>query len=316
MSTWRSATGRFTTTSGLDDAYFGGKVLRLNRDGSAPADNPHFDPAQPDAPVSYQWAKGLRNFVALVQRPGDDALYTAENGHDIDRLLRLEAGQNYGYAGTDSSLLQRGLWFFSPAIAPVGVAFAIDGSFPADRQGNLYMGAFGPEPHSFLMGPIDHGKEIWEIDLDATGAVRGRPTTFVKYVGHGAAPITGVAYLPDGLYFLDFGPELPRDAQPGATGRLWRVVPDGLRPRRSQAPDRVPMGRRFRRWSAAGGPPRTSAQQCRLRRVRQGPPQHAAEQHARHTTLPCRDPGKPAGCALSRWSGHLRLPRTCRGNDR
>ncbi len=157
--------GGCTLTRGLDDAYFGGKVLRLNRDGSAPADNPRFDPAQPEAPVSYQWAKGLRNFVALAQRPGDDAIYTAENGYDVDRLLRLEAGQNYGYAGTDSSLLQRGLWFFSPAIAPVGVAFAVGGPFAADRQGNLYVGAFGPEPHSFVRGTIDHarrsGKSSW-----------------------------------------------------------------------------------------------------------------------------------------------------------
>ena len=218
--------GAVHTTRGLDDAYFGGKVLRLNRDGSAPADNPRFDPAQPEAPVSYQWAKGLRNFVALAQRPGDDAIYTAENGYDVDRLLRLEAGQNYGYAGTDSSLLQRGLWFFSPAIAPVGVAFAVGGPFAADRQGNLYVGAFGPEPHSFVRGTIDHGKEIWEIKLDATGAVAGRPMTFVKYVGHGLAPITGVAYLADGLYFLEFSADIPQGVNPGPTGRLWRVVPD------------------------------------------------------------------------------------------
>ena len=110
---------------GLDDAYFGGKLLRLNRDGSAPADNPRFDPTQPDAPISYQWAKGLRNDFALAQRPGDDAVYTAENGPAIDRLLRLEAGQNYGFAATDASIVRQGLWFFGPpAVSPVGIAFA------------------------------------------------------------------------------------------------------------------------------------------------------------------------------------------------
>ena len=114
---------------GLDDAFFGGKLLRLNRDGSAPADNPHFDPTQPDAPISYQWAKGLRNDFALAQRPGDGAIYTAENGPAIDRLLRLEAGRNYGFAGTDASIVRRGLWFFGPpAVSPVGIAFATGGS--------------------------------------------------------------------------------------------------------------------------------------------------------------------------------------------
>ncbi len=126
----------------------------------------------------------------------------------------------------DGSLLQRGLWFFSPAIAPVGVAFASGGSFPAGRQGNLYIGAFGPEPPNFVTGPIDDGKEIWEVKLDAAGAVVGRPTTFAKYIGHGLAPITGVAYLPDGLYFLEFAADLPQGVNPDPTGRLWRVVPD------------------------------------------------------------------------------------------
>lgn len=217
--------GAVHSTRGLDNAYFGGKVLRLNRDGSAPRDNPHFDPAQPAAPVSYQWAKGLRNFVALAQRPGDGAIYTAENGDHVDRLLRVETGQNYGYTGTDRSLLQRGLWFFEPAIAPVGVAFAVDGAFPADRQGNLYVGAFGPEPHSFVRGTVDNGKAIWEIKLDAAGAVVGRPTIFVKYVGAGVAPITGVAYLADGLYFLEFTADMPQGVNPEPAGRLWRVVP-------------------------------------------------------------------------------------------
>ena len=215
--------GSTVNTRAVDDAYFGGKILRLNRDGSAPADNPHFDPAQPDAPVSYQWAKGMRNFFALVQRPGDQAVYTAENGNNIDRLLRLEAGQHYGYAGSDSSLLQRGLWYFNPSIAPVGLAFAVDGPFPAERRGNLYMAAFGK---GFIKGTAERGKEIWEIELDAAGAVVGRPERFVIYVGDLFAPVTGMAYLADGLYFLDFGPEHPEDTSPGATGLLWRVVPD------------------------------------------------------------------------------------------
>ncbi len=210
---------------GLSDRYFGGKLLRLNRDGSAPADNPHFDSTQPDAPISYQWVKGLRNDFALAQRPGDDAIYTAENGPAIDRLLRLEAGHNYGFAATDASIVRRGLWFFGPpAVSPVGIAFATGGSFPAARQGNLYMGTHG---FNFVEGTVDNGKRIWEIELDASGAVARLPSVFVTYVGDGFATITGVAYLPDGLYFLDFYNDHPPDGDPTAAGaRLWRVVPE------------------------------------------------------------------------------------------
>ena len=210
---------------GLDDNYFGGKVVRLNRDGSAPTDNPHFDPTQPDAPISYQWAKGLRNDFALAQRPDDDAIYTAENGPAIDRLLRLEAGRNYGFAGTDASILRQGLWFFGPpAVSPVGIAFASGGMFPAERQGNLYVGTHG---FNFVEGTVDNGKRIWEFELDDAGAVAGPPSVFVTYVGDGFATITGVAYLKDGLYFLDFYNDHPPDGDATAAGaRLWRVVPD------------------------------------------------------------------------------------------
>ena len=210
---------------GLDDAYFGGKLLRLNRDGSAPADNPRFDPTQPDAPISYQWAKGLRNDFALAQRPGDDAVYTAENGPAIDRLLRLEAGQNYGFAATDASIVRQGLWFFGPpAVSPVGIAFATGGAFPAERQGNLYMGTHG---FNFVEGTVDNGKRIWEIGLDAAGDVDRRPSVFAVYVGDGFATLTGIAYLSDGLYFLDFYNDHPPEGDPTAPGaRLWRVVPD------------------------------------------------------------------------------------------
>ena len=210
---------------GLDDELFGGKLIRLNRDGSAPTSNPHYDPAQPDAPISYQWAKGLRNDFALAQRPDDNAIYTAENGPAIDRLLRLEAGRNYGFDGTDASIVRQGLWFFGPpAVSPVGIAFATGGVFPEERQGNLYMGAYG---FNYVEGTADNGKEIWEIELGASGEVARLPSTFVKYIGDGFATITGVAYLPDGLYFLDFFHDHPPEGDPTAPGaRLWRVVPD------------------------------------------------------------------------------------------
>ena len=209
-----------------DNAYFGGKVLRLQRDGRAPSDNPHFNSARPAAPVSYQWAKGLRNVFAITQRPGEAAVWLAENGEGIDRLLRVEAGRDYGWPFNElePSLQRHGVWLFGPpGISPVGMAFAIGGRFPADRQGNLYLGAHG----QFREGPSDAGKEIWEIRLDAAGAVTQPPTVFVKYVGDGFATITGVAYLADGLYFLDFFADHPPGGNPGAAGaRLWRVVPD------------------------------------------------------------------------------------------
>ena len=213
---------------GLDDNFFGGKIIRLNRDGSAPRDNPFFDPARSTDPISYQWAKGLRNDVGLVTRAGDPALYTAENGPALDRLLRITRGSNSGYDGTDASMLYAGLWWFGPpAVGPTGIAFASGAPFPPDRQGRLYVGTVG---FTYVKGTADNGKEIWEFDIAPDGSLVAPPTSFVKYVGQGFANVVGVAYAADGLYFTEFFADAPfADPNPDASGaRIWRVVPDPL----------------------------------------------------------------------------------------
>ncbi len=74
-----------------------GKIFRLNRDGSIPADNPF-----PKSPV---WSYGHRNPQGLAFRPGDGALWETEHGPDTqDELNRIEKGGNYGWPycrGTD-----------------------------------------------------------------------------------------------------------------------------------------------------------------------------------------------------------------------
>jgi glucose/arabinose dehydrogenase len=65
-----------------------GKVLRLNVDGSIPADNPF-----PNNPV---WSYGHRNQQGLVMV--NNILYASEHGPDIeDELNIIEKGRNYGW---------------------------------------------------------------------------------------------------------------------------------------------------------------------------------------------------------------------------
>lgn len=65
-----------------------GKVLRLNIDGSIPADNP-----LPNNPV---WSYGHRNQQGLVL--ANNILYASEHGPDIeDELNIIEKGRNYGW---------------------------------------------------------------------------------------------------------------------------------------------------------------------------------------------------------------------------
>ncbi len=66
-----------------------GKILRVNRDGSIPKDNP-----LPGSPV---WAWGLRNPFGLAFAPGG-SLYATENGPaGYDEINRIVRGGNYGW---------------------------------------------------------------------------------------------------------------------------------------------------------------------------------------------------------------------------
>jgi glucose/arabinose dehydrogenase len=100
-----------------------GKILRLNADGSIPADNPY--------PGSYLYVQGLRNSQGLVQAPWG-TVYLSEHGPTTDdEFNMIEAGRNYGWptvagycnlAGemqfcADSNVVEP-LYAWTPTIAP------------------------------------------------------------------------------------------------------------------------------------------------------------------------------------------------------
>lgn len=73
----------------------GGKVLRVNDDGTLPADNP-FVARRGDA--RYVWTYGHRNLQGLVQRPGTGEFWSAEHGPDRDDEINvISRGANYGW---------------------------------------------------------------------------------------------------------------------------------------------------------------------------------------------------------------------------
>ncbi|QNP75407.1 PQQ-dependent sugar dehydrogenase [Streptomyces roseirectus] len=74
-----------------DWSAYPGKVLRLNPDGSIPADNPTLDGVR-----SHVYAYGMRNPNGMDFR--GEELFTAENGPlTDDELNRVEKGANYGW---------------------------------------------------------------------------------------------------------------------------------------------------------------------------------------------------------------------------
>ncbi|HEX9919776.1 MAG TPA: PQQ-dependent sugar dehydrogenase, partial [Pyrinomonadaceae bacterium] len=86
-----------------DDAHLAGVVLRLNDDGTTPADNPFFDAAtgltgEAAANVKKVFAYGVRNSFGMAFDPASGQLWTQENGDDsFDEINRVVPAFNGGW---------------------------------------------------------------------------------------------------------------------------------------------------------------------------------------------------------------------------
>jgi glucose/arabinose dehydrogenase len=131
-----------------------GKVLRINTDGSIPKDNPFVGKsgARPEI-----YALGLRDPQGLAIHPKTGGLWTSEHGpRGGDEINAVEKGKNYGfpvigygrdYTGkpingdkTAQAGLEQPVYFWTPDIAPAGIAFYTGKLFPA-WQGDLFVSA-------------------------------------------------------------------------------------------------------------------------------------------------------------------------------
>ncbi len=86
-----------------DDAHLTGVILRLNDDGSAPADNPFFNAnvggtAEVRANIQKIYAYGIRNGFGMAFDPRSGQLWEQENGDDaFSELNRVQPGFNSGW---------------------------------------------------------------------------------------------------------------------------------------------------------------------------------------------------------------------------
>jgi glucose/arabinose dehydrogenase len=86
-----------------DNAHLTGFILRLNDDGTTPADNPFFAAGaamggEAGANVQRLFAYGVRNSFGLAFDPKSGQLWDQQNADDaFDELNRVEAGQNGGW---------------------------------------------------------------------------------------------------------------------------------------------------------------------------------------------------------------------------
>src|SRR6185436_11474302 len=105
-----------------------GKMLRINSDGTIPADNPFFNTATGDN--RSIWALGLRNPFTFAFQPGTGRLFINDVGQDTwEEINDGIAGSNYGWnlseGPTSNPAFRSPLFFYGHGIgATVGCAIA------------------------------------------------------------------------------------------------------------------------------------------------------------------------------------------------
>jgi glucose/arabinose dehydrogenase len=215
----------FDTTTGQNLDSFRGKILRLNLDGSAPPDNPFYNAGDGITARDYVFAYGLRNPFGGAWRDAEGAHYEVENGPSVDRFARIVRGMNYGYDGSDASMAIGALYNWSPAHAPINIAFIQQDSFhysgfPAATYDAAYVTESGP---TFATGPQSLGKRIVQFTLNPGGSLASGPTPLVEYTGAGDSTCAGLAAGPDGLYFTDLYPESTSTAANTPGANVFRI---------------------------------------------------------------------------------------------
>ena len=177
---------------------FQGKILRLNLDGSAPADNPFYGGGT--SASNYVFALGFRNPFGGDWRALDLSHYEVENGPNTDRFARVVSGRNYLWNGSDASMTNFAIYNWGGATAPVHLQFITGNGFPASKIDHAFVSEAGA---TYATGPQATGKRIEEFVLDASGNLVSGPIPFLQYNGSGKATAAGMIAGPDGLYFTD-----------------------------------------------------------------------------------------------------------------
>lgn len=190
-----------------------GKILRVNGDGSIPADNPFIASAEAEPAV---WSYGHRNIQGLAYDPMRAVVWASEHGAlGGDELNLVRAGKNYGWPAVTysreysdgskiSAYTSKGgvtdpkvVWI--NAIAPSGLVVYSGDRFP-QWHGDVFAGG--------LMS-----QDIRRIDLDDAGNVKGQRALRI------GQRVRDVRQGPDGLLYV-----LTDEAR----GSLIRVDPASL----------------------------------------------------------------------------------------
>jgi glucose/arabinose dehydrogenase len=182
-----------------------GKILRINKDGSIPADNPF---AGQPGKLGAIWAYGFRNPWRFQFDSVTGQLYGGDVGDfSWEEVNRIVKGGNYGWPLKEGMCTSACAGFIDPiytyphdnaSAAVTGGPVYRGGAFPPEYAGDLFFG-------DYAKGFIKHA------DLDASGDI-----TAVHAFDDQAGSVVDLKVAPDGsLYYITYYP-----------GALYRIFHD------------------------------------------------------------------------------------------
>jgi glucose/arabinose dehydrogenase len=188
-----------------DKTSLGGKIFRINPDGSIPNDNPFF--ASLTGSAKALWTLGHRNPQGLGFQPGTNLLWSTEHGPDIkDELNLIKKGKNYGWpdcGGIDACNV--------PDYQPAVKAYEPDNSTTVAISDLIFYGgeAFPAWKGSLLFVTLKTGR-LYRVEL--SGETVGKEE---RLINNQFGRLRDVTTGPDGFIYLSTD-----------DGRVLRVVPE------------------------------------------------------------------------------------------
>lgn len=204
----------YVTTGDAQDAdqaqdlnSLAGKVLRMEADGSVPADNPF--------PGSYVYTYGHRNPQGMDWHPDTGELFITEHGPDRnDEVNILAPANNYGWPEVTgrarSDQYVPSIMSFTPTIAIAGAAFYAGDKLHPAWEGNLIFAALkASQLHRVTLAPPDYR------------TVESSQILFNEEFGR----LRAVAVSPDGYLYFTTSNRDGRGSRQSGDDQLLRLLP-------------------------------------------------------------------------------------------
>jgi glucose/arabinose dehydrogenase len=195
-----------------DTKSLGGKILRINADGTIPKDNPFGN-----AVYSY----GHRNPQGLAW-DAQGTLYETEHGRSgvtsgMDEFNVIIAGKNYGWPKIEGDVVQNGME------TPLLNSGALDTWAPASL-------AYYPPRNSFFFGGL-RGEALYEVFPPTRGCVDASScsVTLEKYLFQKYGRIRTVRFGPDGMLYITTSNRDGRGQAMSGDDKIIKIDPNALK---------------------------------------------------------------------------------------